>query len=533
MPLRLLLALLGGLGVWASFPSLGLWPLASVGVGMLALATAGAGAWRGGVLGFSFGMASFAPLLSWSGVYLGSVPWLALTTLQSLYLAGLGAVCGWLQPLRVGRPGSPGTMQRWDHPFWREVARLRVRPVVVTLAWITQELARSHTPFGGFPWARLAFSQADAPTVRLAALAGAPGVSAVVALTGAGLAAATLGWAQHRRRSALGWAAAALALVAGPLLIQPPTDGPTAQILAIQGNVPQAGLDFNAQRRAVLDNHAELTTAAAAWIRSGQLERPDLVIWPENASDIDPYRNPDAERTITAAVDAVGAPILLGAVLSEPVAGNTNASLLYTPGVGITDRYDKRHPVPFAEYIPWRPFFRFFSTQVDLVERDFVAGSRVGLMRISRPDGPPLAVGVNICFEVAGDDLVADGVNAGATLIVVQTNNATFGYTDEAAQQLAISRFRAVEHARSVVHVSTVGLSALITPDGVAHQTTSLFTAATLSRQLPVRNQLTAAAILGGWPATVAAAGLLVCALRRVNSLRVEGGRRRTRSAVE
>ena len=78
--------------------------------------------------------------------------------------------------------------------------------------------------------------------------------------------------------------------------------------------------------------------------------------------------------------------------------------------------------------------------------------------------GGEVVAGPTICFEVAYDDLVRANVDLGANLLLVQTNNATFGYTDESVQQLAISRIRAMEHGRSVVHVSTVGVSALITP---------------------------------------------------------------------
>ena len=71
-----------------------------------------------------------------------------------------------------------------------------------------------------------------------------------------------------------------------------------------------------------------------------------------------------------------------------------------------------------------------------------------------------------ICFEVAYDNLVRDAVDGGGRLIVVQTNNATFGRTGETWQQLAMSRLRAVEHGRSAVVVATSGVSALIMPDG-------------------------------------------------------------------
>lgn len=494
--------------------------MAAVGVALLALATAGVRPRAGFLLGLIAGYAYFAPLLSWSGVYVGAFPWFALATLQALYVALLGLVCAILQ-----RP-APG-------------ATPRIRPLAVALAWVAYEWARGHTPFGGFPWGRIAFSQADGPYARLAALGGAPAVSFGVALCGALLAVAIHRALPHGGRAArhpdapsssrtggaLGTAVPLLGAVAvflGGLLVPVPTgldDGtPTARIVGIQGNVPTAGLDFNAQRRAVLDNHARVTTAAAQQIARTGAPRPDLVIWPENASDIDPLLNADAAAVIRSAVATIGAPTIVGAVLSGPGEFVSNTSLLYLPDGAIADRYSKLRPVPFAEYIPYRSFFRLFSDKVDLVTRDFAPGDSIGLFRVPTAAGGTLAVGLNICFEVAVDDVVRDSVREGANLISIQTNNATFGFTDESVQQLAISRIRAIEHGRSVVHVSNVGVSALITPDGTPHQSTSLFTSAVLSGDLPLRSAPTLATRVGAWPEWIACGGLIVLlalALRR------------------
>ncbi len=524
-------ALVAGLLLWTAFPSLGWWPAAPLGVGLLALATRGARPGQGFVLGLLAGYTYFGPLLWWSGTYVGHFPWFALTTLQALYAGLIGLACAALQrrQLLSRAPDERG-----------EPA---LRPLLVALVWVAGEWARGHTPFGGFPWGRLAFSQADSPFARFAALAGAPGVTFAVALAGAALAAAALALAStastgstgsagsaRTRRAPVGGplarAAGALA-VAGALLLAPlavpvPTgvgDGtPTGRVLAIQGNVPQAGLDFNAQRRAVLDNHADVTRAAAAQVDQSGAPRPDLVIWPENASDIDPLRNIDADRVIRGAVAAIGAPTIVGAVLSEPDPNVSNTSLVYAPDGQIIDRYTKQRPVPFAEYIPFRPFFRLFSDKVDLVVRDFAAGHEVGVVRVPTASGGQLAAGLSICFEVAIDDVVRASVLDGANLLSVQTNNATFGYTDESVQQLAISRIRAIEHGRSVVHISNVGVSALITPDGTPHQETALFTSAILSGELPLRTATTVATRVGPVPEWIA--GLLVVALLAIRLLR-------------
>jgi apolipoprotein N-acyltransferase len=183
---------------------------------------------------------------------------------------------------------------------------------------------------------------------------------------------------------------------------------------------------------------------------------------------------------------------------------------LYLPGrAGVVDRYVKRHPVPFAEYIPFRSFFRHFSNKVDLVNSDFAAGRKVGVFQVPARGGGTIAAGPIICFEVAYDGLVRDTVDHGADVLLVQTNNATFGFSDESVQQLAISRIRAIEHGRSIVHVSTVGVSAMITPDGTAHQRSTLFTPAVLDADLPLRTELTVADRVGPWPEDLAVAGVV------------------------
>ncbi len=514
LPVAVLLALACGVLLVLAFPSTGLWFLAPVAVAALTLATRGRPARTGFVLGLLAGLAFFLPHLHWSGVYVGVLPWAALATLEALFVAALGA----LLPFAWKAPGGGvGTV------------------VTVTGLWVADEALRGREPFGGFPWGRLAFSQADGPMLALARFGGAPLVSAAVAASGALLAVAVVSGLRARGRRAGGAAAdarrprtraagalaAALAVVVAPLLLPgPPAAVGYTQVAAVQGNVPAAGLEFNAQRRAVLDNHVAATLALAARVRAGTVAAPDLVLWPENASDIDPLRNPDAAQQIARAADAVGVPLLVGAVLEEPQGRLSNAAIVWGPdgtaGAGPGQRYVKRHPAPFAEYIPYRSFFRAVSSKVDLVRKDFVAGRSVGLLQMGG-----VRVGDVICFEVAYDGLVRDPVRAGADLLVVQTNNATFGYTDESVQQLAMSRLRAVETGRSVVHISTVGVSGLIDADGRVLARSSHFTQETLVARLPLRTAITPAVRLGAWPeGLIAALGLVLVAAAILRSRR-------------
>jgi apolipoprotein N-acyltransferase len=236
-----------------------------------------------------------------------------------------------------------------------------------------------------------------------------------------------------------------------------------------------------------------------------------VVIWPENSSDIDPYTNADAARQIDRAASAIDAPILVGAVVDGPGENVSNTAIVWDPDDGPGDTYVKRHPVPLAEYVPARSFFRFFSDKVDLVRRDFVAGDEVGVLDVGG-----VRLGDLICFEVVYDGLVGDVVDGGAGMIVVQTNNATFGYTDESAQQLAMSRLRAVEFGRTVVVAATSGISAVVAPDGSIERSSELFTPAVFVEEIAQRSSTTVAQRLGAAPewvlAAVGAAALLVAA---------------------
>jgi apolipoprotein N-acyltransferase len=299
-------------------------------------------------------------------------------------------------------------------------------------------------------------------------------------------------------------ALAPLAGLAAMPLVSSASDASTATAAVIQGNVPRLGLDFNAQRRAVLDNHVARTEELAADVAAGRVTRPDFVIWPENSSDIDPFRNPDAAAVIDRAVRAIGVPVLVGAVESPSVGGPRNTVIRWEPGQGPTGSYVKRRLQPFGETMPLRSVMRLFSEDVDRVAQDFVPGREPGVLRM----GPAL-VGVATCYEAAFDSVVRDSVRAGASVLAVPSNNATFGLTDMTYQQLAMSRVRAVEHGRAVLVAATSGVSAVIRPDGTVTDRTRQFTPDALVAEIPLRTTLTLATRLGTIPEMIMVLGAL------------------------
>jgi apolipoprotein N-acyltransferase len=234
------------------------------------------------------------------------------------------------------------------------------------------------------------------------------------------------------------------------------------------------------------------------------------MIWPENATDIDPYRDAEVHGMINDAVAAVGVPTLVGAVVdSGPDGRPQNTGIVWDPATGPGETYIKRHLVPFGEYVPFRSLLERGVTRFDRVPEDFAAGDDVGVLDVG-----PARLGDVICFEVAYDDVVRDTVTHGGEAIVVQTNNATYGHTGQTEQQLAISQLRAVEHGRAVLIAATSGISALVRPDGTIVDRSAEFTRDVIVGEAPLRTARTVADQVGEVPEwLLAAVGVVALAL--------------------
>jgi apolipoprotein N-acyltransferase len=466
---------------------------------VLVWAFRGLTAGRGALLGLVVGMAFFLLLLDWLRV-LGPDAWVLLSLLCASFWAGAGALL-------------PGLLAR------------RGWVVAVPLLWVVMEALRERIPWGGFPWGRLAFGQADTELVGWAALGGPALVTFAVALAGTALLAAAEALRTGLPRVTVAALAVMAVLVLGGALARGAgmggPDGPVEEIAIVQGNVPRLGLDFNSQRRAVLDNHVRATEELALQVSAGAQPQPVAVIWPENSSDIDPLRNADAAAQIDRAADAIGAPILVGGVVVNPAdpprddhpGTILNVSLVWDPVTGPGESYVKRHPVPFGEYLPFRELLSRFITRFDRIPRDFAAGDEVGFLTIG-----PVPIGIVICFEIAYDELVRDAVRAGGQVVVVQTNNATYGGTGQPEQQLAITRVQAVASGRTALVAATSGISAVIGPDGRTAWQTEEFTVDSTVAAVPLRAGLTPAMRIGALPEV--AALLAVVALGLVSAVR-------------
>ncbi|BBY53438.1 apolipoprotein N-acyltransferase [Mycobacterium koreense] len=508
-----------GLLLCAAFPPWNWWWAAVIAFALLAWVltrpqTTHAGGFGYGLL---FGLLFYVPLLPWISGLVGAVPWLVLALVCALFPALFGLAAAVVRHL----------------PGW---------PVWFAALWAAQEWLKSIFPFGGFPWGVVGFSQTDSPLLALVSVGGVPLVSTAVVLLGcsATVIALEIGhwWRQDRVAAgappAVVLPGACICLVLlGTAVVWPQVrhagsgadNTPTMTVAAVQGNVPRLGLDFNEQRRQVLDNHVRETERLAEAVHAGRAPQPQFVVWPENASDIDPLINADAAQEITRAARMIGAPILVGTVLrapgwtpENPVA--TNSVLVWDPEAGPVDRHDKQVVQPFGEYLPWRGFFRHLSGYAD----------RAGYFQPVDGDGTVRAAGVPVgvatCWEVIFDRVPRESVLAGAQVLVVPTNNATFNAA-MSAQQLAFAKARAVEHDRYVVVAGTTGISAIIAPDGRELARTEFFEPAFLDAQVHLNTALTPATRWG--PAVqwllvgLGLAGLIAAILHNKGLLRWRG----------
>jgi apolipoprotein N-acyltransferase len=513
---ELLLRVAGSVGGGAllvlSFPPYDIVWLAPPALAVMTLSWHGVRARRGFWLAFLAGLAFLLWHLAWMRV-IGDDAWVLLAGSFALFVGLVGA-------------GVAAT------------SRLRVWPLAVPLMWVLSEAIRDRAPLGGFPWGRLAYGQTSTTLTPYAALAGAPAVTFAISLVGALLAFA---WIERRRPRATVAALVGVALVCTlgglvPIPTAGESGGGAAYVTAavVQGNVPGAGMGAFDERAVVLENHVRETERLAADVKAGRTPKPDLVVWPENSTDIDPFVDASARDQIQQAVDAVDVPVLVGAVVNAPTDPDRvwNVGIVWLPSSsaqpGPGDYYVKQHPVPFGEWIPGRAVLSRLISRFDRIPRDFASGDRTGVLQLG-----PARLGDLICFEVAYDELgraavrgegvTGDLAGLGARILTVQTNNATYGRTGQPEQQMAMSRLRAVEHGRAVLIAATSGISAIIGPDGTVTQSIPEFTAGYLVEKVPLRDTLTVSDRVGAVPEY--AAGLAAIALLAVAAF----GRRRTR----
>lgn len=448
----MLLSALSGLLLSAAFEPLALWWIAPIALAIEMFALTRNERKYLSVL--IFALTFNLGLLHWTSIYVGSVPWIILAFGLSIFYLPLVAV------KRLGISFFP-------------------------LIFIVLEEIRNRFPFQGFGWARIAYSQADAPYAKIAAHGGAVALSAITVL----IALFLFGLTQKQLRI--------LILLPLLLIFQPMHVNTNQSInaLLIQGNVPELGLDFNSRATEVFYNHVKETKKALQ-----DNDKVDFILWPENSVDVDPFRNPEVFDTL----NSYKQPLIVGAIVGkgEEV---LNTSILWTKDA--QNVYVKQHLTPFGEYIPLRSLAGKISPLVNDV-RDFSPGNESVVFKVGAARIAPV-----ICYELLDDQILQQAAKS-SNLLTVQTNSATFGDSAESAQQLQITRIRAIEHSRNVLSVSTTGYSAIIDYNGKVLQKSNMGTAQHLYATVGLITSTSPRDRYGDWALVITLIWLLLVARR-------------------
>lgn len=370
----------------------------------------------------------------------------------------------------------------------RAVMRLRAWPLWAAAVWAAGEWARSAGPFEGFPWGRIGHSAIDTPMESYARLLGIGGTSVVMVL----LAAALLTLVEPGRRVRGAVAGVALVALGLALPVGLIGDAGTREVALVQGDTPGDFLQW--PPGAILSLHIAETERLIDRVEAGTSPRPDMVLWPENSTDRDPINRPGDRARITDLTRRLGAPILVGGIFDGPTPTTSyNAGVVWDAS-GPGERYDKRRPVPYGEYVPFREELGGVVPQFDrFIPRDMLAGQRPGTLTIADTE-----IGDTICYDIAYDDVIRDLVDDGAQMLVVQTSNAAFTGTAQPEQQWDISRLRAIETGRWLVVPSTNGITGVIDADGDVVQRAPQRVPATIEQEIRLASGRTPGVVVGG-----------------------------------
>ena len=504
---RLPVGIVGGLLSSLAMPRENIWPLIFVSVALILTSIRGLRFLPAAVVGFASGVSFYMSQIEWISLYLGPVPWIALSVMEALIFAvGAAVIASVWSFLSHSLSGKLA-------PFWIALA--------IATVWTAREWVAINLPYGGFPWSRVAQALSDSFLSSLVYFVGISGLTFIsVFITVSLLQAIEAGVSALRAHLVHLVATAALIVLAAVFVVPANAESGELTVAAVQGNA-NAGLFANAERGTFLKNHLDATKLLDS---SPLKDSIDFIVWPENASDLNPQSNELAKLQIDSVVSKYQVPLIFGAI-TESGDEIFNSSLYYAPGEGQVDQYDKKRPVPFAEYVPDRDFwYQLAPDLIGLVTRGYAFGTRDGIFEFEGSN-----LGVLICFEIAIDDIGRELVADGAEIMLSQTNNADFGRSDETFQQAALARLRAIETGRTLVNISTVGVSKVFLADGSIVDQLPIFEPGVMVNTLPLRNSITPAMAIGaGFDLAVNFAALALFASGLIFRLRAKS---RSRSA--
>ena len=458
---------------------------------------------RAGALGFLAGLMFWLVTIPWVAptmVRYGGLPWalaglilLGLAVYLALYWA---AFCA----LLAGSALRSGALY----------------VVVAASLWVALEFLQTHL-LTGFPWNLLGYSQhGNLPLIQVAAVTGVYGVSFVVMAVNAALARvldARGRWTESVAPA--GIAALVWGLAIGSSWLWPAPHAPqrAMPIALVQGNIDQGvKWDVGWQGR-TLGVYRALTLEAAR-------ERPGLIVWPETAVPFLVQEDP-RQGELEALARQTGSYLLVGAP-GRSAGRPRNSAFLLGPDGRTLGRFDKRHLVPFGEYVPLRRWLFFVNALAGGTIGEFVSGAEATVF--STPLG---RFGVVVCYEAIFPGEVREFFLGGADFLVNITNDAWFGRSAAPTQHLVMATFRAVENRAYLIRAANTGISAIVAPDGRVVRASELFTPAVVSGVVTARAGVSVYTRYGDLFAWATVAAALATGLATVRSVGLASWSRR------
>ena len=423
--------------MWAAFPPIGFGPLAFIAPIPLFLALRSVERpFHAVLLGFGWGAAFFGLLLNWLMV-LGVVAWFPLAIVMGTFTAGYAFVV-WVFRL-------------W--PPWRWW-------LIATGGWVALEFIRGRFPFGGFPWGDIGYPAAGLPgAIGSVQWIGPSGWTVLVVAFAAG---AALVIENHTNWRMVVDAGSVIALlVIGGALFAPAPGGQAWRTAIVQGGSPCPMTRCQNENQRIYEQHMALTRT----IPAGSV---DFVIWPENStgSPFEPENNDTVRSEIIEQARRLDAHILVSGTRVEGDDQFYNVNILYSPDGVKVGEYQKRHPVPFGEFVPLRGLFDFVP-QLDRVPRDMIRGTEPVVFPTQEG-----VLGSVISFEGSFARSMRSSARAGAEAMVVTTNTSSYGRSPATDQAIGMVEVNAAAVGLDTAYASITGKSTFITGGGSVGQTT-------------------------------------------------------------
>ena len=421
--------------------------------------------------GIVYGLGLFGTLLSWTGRF-GAAALIAVVVSQALFFAPVGVAAS------SARRGWPSVV---------------LPAAALTLA----EAARARWPLGGFEWGQLGYVWHATPVRSLAAVVGVLGLTALTATVAAALALLARRGRWRLGRVGAVAAVAAVGSVAASVTWTVPAGGIDVAVFQVAPVCDGPVVTCEAEDERLLDAFVEETRTASRW--------PDLVVWGEGA-----LSDTTVELAGPPAVAAAGirSELLAGVTAPAGDGGFVNANALYDAEGRLLARYDKRHPVPFGEYVPLRAVLGGLSAVGALVPADMVRGTEPGRLPLHAT-----TLGTVSSFEASfSREVRAAAADPDVQAVMVLTSASSYGRSAASDQFLAMAQLRAAELQKPVVVAATTGRSAMFDPNGRRVAVTGLLQPAVMDARVPLRSGTTPFGRAGDAPVASAAAAALSAA---------------------